>query len=159
MRIRVHPAQQLQANRYWPRRVRKHRQYITSALPLIVNNLQLLNKPAQSRPATTARCVASAMAALVLNKPYRFILVSDLDWTMVSINVYRSAMSGSQVTRIARYMLPVATCQVSTCRLIMTTKRTHHCMPSTSFGSPSLLKTVCWCSQRGVPSNCTMSSG
>jgi len=107
VRISIHSAEQPQANRHWPRRLCKHRQCITSALPLILDSLQLLNKPAQLRPATRARCVASAMAASVLNKLYRFILVSDLDWTMVSISVYGSALSGSQFPGLGRRVLPI----------------------------------------------------
>ena len=57
----------------------------TGGAPTIQNRFQPVQRLLRSRQ----RCIGShqqlrIMASTVLNKPYRFILVSDLDWTMVS---------------------------------------------------------------------------
>ena len=111
-----------------------------------------------SRDSNKVRFVAPGMAASVLKKPYRFILVSDLDWTMVS------GCSGCQLCHkgISCKLLYWHNCKVCysglallLIRLTMKTKKTNLCMLSIHCGRPSLRKTVCWCSPLVGRSSCT----
>lgn len=81
---------------------------------------------------------ANSMASTVLNKPYRFILVSDLDWTMViqvcSATHYEPAGAARCIT-------------VAKCRLTITTNKTRLFTLSTSCGRHSSPRIACWCFQ------------
>ena len=66
---------------------------------IFLNQSQLKKKTSSQRHAflISAASNLSGMAQSVLAKPHRFILVSDLDWTMVSVMPLRGCKQGQAI--------------------------------------------------------------
>lgn len=79
---------------------------------------------------------ANSMASTVLNKPYRFILVSDLDWTMV---IHTLTASHKTPAGAAQCMT------VANCRLTTMTNKIRLFTRSTNYGRLNLPRIACWC--------------